>query len=131
MTPDRIFGINRRRNYITYQHWTDGCPEKPCTTMTALDIGVMLIRTRMEWTSIALLGGFALIKQNKVTVLVNQAETHATIDPEQAEKTYQEAQRQWVEAVGAKKGSQFRPQESTPDCNWSKPSNSTNKDYHR
>jgi F0F1-type ATP synthase epsilon subunit len=101
--------------------------------MTALDIGVMLIRTRMEWTSIALLGGFALIKQNKVTVLVNQAETHATIDPEQAEKTYQEAQRQWVEAVGAKeKVKPISPsREHVPDCNWSKPSNSPNKDYHR
>jgi F0F1-type ATP synthase epsilon subunit len=69
--------------------------------MTALDIGVMLIRTRMEWTSIALLGGFALIKQNKVTVLVNQAETRHH-RPRASRKTYQEAQRQWVEAVGAK-----------------------------
>jgi hypothetical protein len=101
--------------------------------MTALDIGVMLIRTRMEWTSIALLGGFALIKQNKVTVLVNQAETHATIDPEQAEKHIRKHNGSGSRPLVPKKGgSQFRPQESTcPTAIGQSQVIPTNKDYHR
>ena len=103
MTPDRIFWNQQAEEIILPTNTGQmGVLKNHAPLMTALDIGVMLIRTKMEWTSVALLGGFALIKQNKVTVLVNQAETHNTIDAEQAEKTYQEAQRQWTEASGAK-----------------------------
>lgn len=103
MTPDRIY-LNQQAEEIILPTNTGqmGVLKNHAPLMTALDIGVMLIRTKMEWTSIALLGGFALVKQNKVTVLVNQAETHHTVNPEQALKAYQEAQQQWVEATGAK-----------------------------
>jgi F0F1-type ATP synthase epsilon subunit len=40
------------------------------------DIGVMSI----HWTSVALMGGFALVKQNQVTVLVNSAESKDKVD---------------------------------------------------
>lgn len=103
MTPDRIY-LNQQAEEIILPTNTGqmGVLKNHAPLMTALDIGVMLIRTKVEWTSVALLGGFALIKQNKVTVLVNQAESPSTINVEQAEKTYQEAQQQWVEATGAK-----------------------------
>ena len=48
------------------------------------------------------MGGFALIKQNQVTVLVNEAESAESIDPDQAEKRYQDAQTKWLEASGQK-----------------------------
>ena len=70
--------------------------------MTALDVGVMLSRTKTEWTSVALMGGFALVKQNQVTVLVNEAESPEAIDADEAEKSYQEAQAKWLEASGQK-----------------------------
>ncbi len=103
MTPDRIFWNQQAEEIILPTNTGQmGVLKNHAPLMTALDIGVMLIRTKVEWTSVALLGGFALVKQNKVTVLVNQAESPSTIDVEQVEKTYQEAQRQWVEATGAK-----------------------------
>ncbi len=103
MTPDRIFWNQQAEEIILPTNTGQmGVLKNQAPLMTALDIGVMLIRTKVEWTSVALLGGFALVKQNKVTVLVNQAESPSTINAEQAEKTYQEAQRQWVEATGAK-----------------------------
>ena len=103
MTPDRIFWNQQAEEIILPTNTGQmGVLKNHAPLMTALDIGVMLIRTKVEWTSVALLGGFALVKQNTVTVLVNQAESPSTINAEQAEKTYQEAQRQWVEATGAK-----------------------------
>ena len=103
MTPDRIFWNQQAEEIILPTNTGQmGVLKNHAPLMTALDIGVMLIRTKVEWTSVALLGGFALVKQNKVTVLVNQAESPSTINVEQAEKTYQEAQQQWVEATGAK-----------------------------
>ena len=103
MTPDRIFWNQQAEEIILPTNTGQmGVLKNHAPLMTALDIGVMLIRTKMEWTSVALLGGFALIKQNKVTVLGQSGRNPNTIDPEQAEKTYQEAQRQWVDATGAK-----------------------------
>nr|QCI07035.1 ATP synthase CF1 subunit epsilon [Haraldiophyllum bonnemaisonii] len=42
--------------------------------LTALDIGVMRVRIDKEWQPIILLGGFAEIDNNKITILVNGAE---------------------------------------------------------
>lgn len=70
--------------------------------ITALDIGLMSIRTAKGWTSLALMGGFALIKQNQITILVNLAETKESIDAVQAEQTFLEAQEQLEKAEGAK-----------------------------
>ena len=87
MTPDRIFWNQQAEEIILPTNTGQmGVLKNHAPLMTALDIGVMLIRTKVEWTSVALLGGFALVKQNKVTVLVNQAESPSTINAEQAEK---------------------------------------------
>ncbi|MCA1904340.1 MAG: F0F1 ATP synthase subunit epsilon [Cyanobacteria bacterium KgW148] len=60
--------------------------------MTALDIGVMRYRDQNRWSAIAVLGGFAEIENNEVTVLVNEAELGATIDPEQARQEFTDAE---------------------------------------
>jgi F-type H+-transporting ATPase subunit epsilon len=54
--------------------------------LTALDVGVMRLRTGKDWTSIALMGGFAEVEANEVTVLVNGAELGSRIDPSKAEQ---------------------------------------------
>lgn len=59
--------------------------------ITALDIGVTLIRFKNEWIPIALMGGFALVKANQVTILVNEAESSKTINASRAKIAYQEA----------------------------------------
>lgn len=63
--------------------------------ITALDTGVLRVRATSggkEWTSIALMGGFAEVEDDEVTILVNGAELGSSIDPAEAEKAYEEAQ---------------------------------------
>tara|TARA_Y100001933_G_scaffold221927_1_gene232139 strand:+ start:839 stop:1243 length:405 start_codon:yes stop_codon:yes gene_type:complete len=50
--------------------------------VTAIDIGVLRVRSNSQWTSIALMGGFAEIESDEVTVLVNNAEIGSEIDSE-------------------------------------------------
>ena len=103
MTPDRIFWNEQAEEIILPTNTGQmGVLKDHAPLMTALDIGVMLIRSKNEWTSVALLGGFALVKQNQVTVLVNQAESAKTVDPEQAEIAYKKAQEKWMQASDQK-----------------------------
>ncbi|MFM7450832.1 MAG: ATP synthase F1 subunit epsilon [Leptolyngbyaceae cyanobacterium] len=60
--------------------------------LTALDAGVMRVRADKNWTPIALMGGFAEVENNEVTILVNGAERGDAIDKEAARKTYEEAE---------------------------------------
>jgi F-type H+-transporting ATPase subunit epsilon len=48
--------------------------------LTALDIGVMRLKSDAGWTSIVLMEGFAEVDENKVTILCNGAEEGSTID---------------------------------------------------
>lgn len=62
--------------------------------LTALDTGVLRVRGTSgdkDWTSIALMGGFAEVEEDEVTILVNGAERGDSIDREEADKAYQEA----------------------------------------
>lgn len=52
--------------------------------LTALDIGVMRVRINKEWKPIILLGGFAEVNNDVITILVNGAEEISDIDVEQA-----------------------------------------------
>jgi F-type H+-transporting ATPase subunit epsilon len=60
--------------------------------LTALETGVLRVRANNSWTPIALMGGFAEVDANEVTILVNGAERGDTIDLEAAKTAYAEAQ---------------------------------------
>lgn len=60
--------------------------------LTALDVGVMRVRADKDWVAIALMGGFAEVEQNEVTILVNGAEQGDKINLEEARKAYSEAE---------------------------------------
>ncbi len=60
--------------------------------LTALDIGVMRVRADKTWVPIALMGGFAEVDSNEVTILVNGAERGDAIDLEAAKAAYQDAE---------------------------------------
>lgn len=60
--------------------------------LSALDTGVMRVRPDKEWVAIALMGGFAEVENNEVTILVNAAERGDKIDLEEARNTYNAAQ---------------------------------------
>jgi len=59
--------------------------------VTAIDTGVLRVLNDGNWDSIALMGGFAEVESNEVTVLVNGAELGKTIDSSIAEKELEEA----------------------------------------
>lgn len=62
--------------------------------LTALDTGVMRVRSSKStnWQAIALLGGFAEVDEDEVTILVNGAERGDAISLEEARTAYNEAQ---------------------------------------
>ena len=53
--------------------------------LTALDIGVMRLKSDAGWTSIVLMEGFAEVEANKVTILCNGAEEGSSIDKSTAQ----------------------------------------------
>ncbi len=59
--------------------------------VTALDIGVLRVLSNGNWNSIALMGGFAEVESNDVTVLVNGAELGNKIDTASAEADLEQA----------------------------------------
>jgi F-type H+-transporting ATPase subunit epsilon len=61
--------------------------------LTALDIAVMRVKAgKDKWTPIALMGGFAEVENDEVTVLVNGAELGEKIDLEQAKTAFAQAE---------------------------------------
>ena len=54
--------------------------------LTALDIGVMRLKTDGNWASIVLMEGFAEVEDNKVTILCNGAEEGSSIDAKTAQE---------------------------------------------
>ena len=54
--------------------------------LTALDIGVMRLKSDAGWTSIVLMEGFAEVEENKVTILCNGAEEGSSIDLKTAQE---------------------------------------------
>nr|QHB78714.1 ATP synthase CF1 epsilon subunit [Diplazium longisorum] len=71
--------------------------------LTALDMGVSKIRHDGQWSSMALMGGFAMIDNNQVTILVNEAERATEIDPDEARRTFKMAQADSAKAEGKKR----------------------------
>nr|YP_010485035.1 ATP synthase CF1 epsilon subunit [Hypnea cervicornis]UVW80729.1 ATP synthase CF1 epsilon subunit [Hypnea cervicornis] len=59
--------------------------------LTALDIGVMRVRINKEWQPIILLGGFAEVENNKITILVNGAEETSNLNIDKAQDNLKEA----------------------------------------
>ena len=59
--------------------------------VTAIDIGVLRLRKNSNWVSIALMGGFAEIESDEVTVLVNSAEIGSKINTKNAEEALNKA----------------------------------------
>jgi len=93
MTPDKIFWDEEAEEIILPTNTGQmGVLTKHAPLITALDIGVMSIRQNNSWNFIALMNGFASIKNDKVTILVNSAESKETIDSNKAEKEFLEAQ---------------------------------------
>nr|UEE86988.1 ATP synthase CF1 epsilon subunit [Paris rugosa]UEE87675.1 ATP synthase CF1 epsilon subunit [Paris rugosa] len=69
---------------------------------TAVDIGLLRIRLNNQWLTVALMGGFARIGNNEITILGNDAEISTDIDPQEAQKTLEIAEANLSRAEGKK-----------------------------
>ena len=67
---------------------------------TAVDIGILRIRLNDQWLTMALMGGFARIGNNEITVLVNDAEKGSDIEPQEAQQTLEIAEANLRKAEG-------------------------------
>lgn len=66
--------------------------------LTALETGVLRVRAGKDWTPIALMGGFAEVENNEVTILVNGAEAGADINLDEARGNLSEAETRFNKA---------------------------------
>ena len=89
ITPDQVF-LNEKVEEVILPTNTGqmGILSNHAPLITALDIGVMLIRHQKHWSPIVIMGGFSLVQNNQVTVLVNEAEAENTINKEEAEQNF-------------------------------------------
>lgn len=62
----------------------------------------MLVRTKEQWSSFAIMGGFAVVKRNQVTILANEAETSESIDSDEAKNAFETAKANLEKAEGVK-----------------------------
>jgi len=70
--------------------------------LTALDIGIIKIRLNEKWSTMALMGGFAMIDNNQMTILVNEAEKTNEINLQEAQEDFQIARTRLSQANGRK-----------------------------
>jgi ATP synthase F1 epsilon subunit len=106
LAPDRVFWNNTAEEIILPTATGQmGILTNHTPLITGLDIGVMMVRAekaKNEWIKMALMGGFALIQDNTVTILVNDAVESTSIDAEKAEQAFLEAQTAFEKADGKK-----------------------------
>nr|YP_009541120.1 ATPase epsilon subunit [Lepocinclis steinii]AYQ93618.1 ATPase epsilon subunit [Lepocinclis steinii] len=94
IVPDRVFWrSNAKEIILPTLSGQMGVLKDHIPLLTGLDTGVMKVRSETDsrWLVMAVMGGFALVNNNKVTILVNEAELGSDINYEQAEQTYLEA----------------------------------------
>nr|YP_009562308.1 ATP synthase CF1 subunit epsilon [Trichomanes trollii]QAV57665.1 ATP synthase CF1 subunit epsilon [Trichomanes trollii] len=104
MAPNRIVWNSEVREIVlsTNSGYVGILPNH-APLLTALDIGVLKVRCDGQWSTMALMGGFAMVDNNQVTILVNEAERANEIDPEEAQQTFQTAKDNLTQAEGKKK----------------------------
>jgi ATP synthase F1 epsilon subunit len=91
LTPDRIFQNEEVEELILPTSTGQvGILNGHAPLITALDIGPIMLCKKSNWTALALIGGFALVQQNQVTILVNEAVAASAIDRKEAEKALEE-----------------------------------------
>ena len=103
LTPERPFWNGQAEEIILPTETGEmGVLKNHAPIITGLDVGAMLIRTKDEWSSYAIMGGFALVKENQITILANEAESAENIDPEEAKMSFDTAKANLEKAEGVK-----------------------------
>nr|YP_010198413.1 ATP synthase CF1 subunit epsilon [Gracilaria pachydermatica]UAD86829.1 ATP synthase CF1 subunit epsilon [Gracilaria pachydermatica] len=92
IAPDRtVWDANAEEVILPSSTGQVGILKGHIPLLTAIDIGVMRVRIEKEWQPIILLGGFAEVKDNKITILVNGAEQVSEVDIKTAQENLDKA----------------------------------------
>nr|YP_009154358.1 ATP synthase CF1 epsilon subunit [Metasequoia glyptostroboides]AKM70816.1 ATP synthase CF1 epsilon subunit [Metasequoia glyptostroboides]QNT09787.1 ATP synthase CF1 epsilon subunit [Salix cinerea] len=101
LTPNRVVWDSEVQEIIlTTNSGQMGVLPNHIAIVTALDIGVMKIRLKTQWSTMALMGGFAKIDNNEITLLVNNAERGIDIDLQEAQEIFRLAKADRARAEG-------------------------------
>nr|YP_010932330.1 CF1 epsilon subunit of ATP synthase [Hormidiella parvula]WKT06005.1 CF1 epsilon subunit of ATP synthase [Hormidiella parvula] len=103
MAPNRtVWNSQAQEVILSTNSGQVGILPNHASLLTALDIGIVKIRTANQWTTMALMGGFAMIEDNQMTILVNEAEKASDIDPQEAQAAFEQARSNLETAQGRK-----------------------------
>ena len=102
LTPNRIVWDSEVKEIIlSTNHRQIGVLPNDARIANVVDIGILRIRLlKDQWLTMALMGGFARINNNEITVLVNDAEKGSDIDPQEAQQTLEIAEANLNKAEG-------------------------------
>nr|YP_010911046.1 ATP synthase CF1 epsilon subunit [Tillandsia divaricata]UFJ44274.1 ATP synthase CF1 epsilon subunit [Tillandsia purpurea]WIL87235.1 ATP synthase CF1 epsilon subunit [Tillandsia divaricata] len=101
LTPNRIIWDSEVKEIILSTNSGQiGVLPNHAPIATAVDIGLLRIRLNDQWLTVALMGGFARIGNNEITILGNDAEMSTDIDPQEAQQTLKIAEANLSRAEG-------------------------------
>nr|QYH45944.1 ATP synthase CF1 epsilon subunit [Ottelia brasiliensis] len=101
LTPNRIVWNSEVKEIILSTNSGQiGVLPNHAPVATALDIGLLRIRLNDRWLTVALMGGFARIGNNEITILGNDAELSTDIDPQEAQQALEIAEANLSRAQG-------------------------------
>jgi len=103
LTPDRIFKNEEAEELLLPTSTGQiGVLTGHAPLITAIDIGPRLVRQGSNWISLALIGGFALVQETQVTILVNEAIIASSVNEKEAEIDLKKAREQLQQVTGRK-----------------------------
>nr|QUB02766.1 ATP synthase CF1 epsilon subunit [Tradescantia virginiana]QWW34224.1 ATP synthase CF1 epsilon subunit [Tradescantia ohiensis] len=101
LTPNRIIWDSEVKEIILSTNSGQiGVLPNHAPIATAVDIGLLRIRVDDQWLTVALMGGFARISNNEITVLGNDAEVSTDINPQEAQQALEIAEANLSKAEG-------------------------------
>nr|YP_010229140.1 ATP synthase CF1 epsilon subunit [Clivia gardenii]QST20467.1 ATP synthase CF1 epsilon subunit [Clivia gardenii] len=101
LTPNRIIWDSEVKEIILSTNSGQiGVLPNHAPIATAVDIGLLRIRHNDKWLTVALMGGFARISNNEITILGNDAEMSTDIDPQEAQQALEIAEANLSRAQG-------------------------------
>nr|YP_010605256.1 ATP synthase CF1 epsilon subunit [Paphiopedilum wilhelminae]WAN80342.1 ATP synthase CF1 epsilon subunit [Paphiopedilum wilhelminae] len=101
LTPNRIIWDSEVKEIILSTNSGQiGVLPNHAPIATAVDIGLLRIRLNDQWLTVALMGGFARISNNEITILGNDAEFSTDIDAQEAQQTLEIAEDNFSRAEG-------------------------------
>nr|YP_009514321.1 ATP synthase CF1 epsilon subunit [Macrosolen cochinchinensis]AXB38645.1 ATP synthase CF1 epsilon subunit [Macrosolen cochinchinensis] len=104
LTPNRIVWDSEVKEIILSTNSGQiGLLPNHAPIATAVDIGILRMRLNDKWLTMALMGGFARIGNNEITILVNDAQKSIDIDPQEARQTLEIAEANLRKAKGKRK----------------------------